>query len=132
MQLNVEVELQDLAEFIFKQNVNNARIYIDFSCLNNAKDLFFFLVHLLCKGLVIIYGTHQMIEFDNISFEKYEHIFQKLACIGVKCKLGHELCNDNKPPSVTFCVTHSQNLEDMYILIVSHATQYTICFQLMH
>lgn len=132
MQLNVEVELQDLAELIFIKNVNNARIYIDLSCFTTTKELFFFLVHLLCKGLVVMYGTNNRIEIDDVSFEQYSHISNKLRCIGVNCILAQEQVTNTKLSCTTFCNTHCQNLKDMYVSILSQTNQYKISFQLIH
>ena len=81
--LNINVE--ELANFIFKLNDDNNIIYIQTSSIKTKKDLFFFLFDLFCKGLILLYGKGsnrillnelQMDQFDEIKRKlKYAHIY---------------------------------------------------------
>lgn len=85
--LFVDMEVDDLAKFMFLENINNAVIELSLGGVESNKDLFCFLVDLLCKGLVLSYGFDNRVEIDNLTFQDFQKIQQKIGCAGIQVHL---------------------------------------------
>lgn len=83
----IEVGINELAYFIFKNNIDNARIELDLDGIHNMKDMFFFCYDLFCKGLVILFGTENTVNINKISKEQFNIVSERLEYAGIKTKL---------------------------------------------
>lgn len=78
------MEIGDFAEIMFTKNQDNYPLAINFEGIENNKDLFLCFMDLFCKGLVLCYGNgNRSIDFDDLDFEKFNHIKIKMANAGV-------------------------------------------------
>jgi hypothetical protein len=84
---NVELEVDQLAEFIFLRNINNAKIELELCGLEDSKDLFCFCVDLLCKGLVLMYGVEKKVELSELTMEMFNNVKNKMRCAAIEPKL---------------------------------------------
>ncbi len=100
--MGVGVGLKDLAELIFIANKNDAVIEITFGQLEGPKELFFFLLHLLCKGIVLISGNGSFgsVTLDDMPISVLQSACRKLENIGVRCSIVHESTSSPGPPSI--------------------------------
>jgi hypothetical protein len=85
--LHIDMNVNDLAKFLFKENVDNKTINLNINGLENSKDLFCFCIDLLCKGLVISFGTDNKVCINTLSIEQFEQIKQKMKCVGIEVHL---------------------------------------------
>lgn len=133
--LNVELEIDDLAEFLFKKNKNNALVQLELNGIDDTRDLFCFCIDLLCKGLVLLYGNEKSsVDVDDISFEQFSIIVNKLKNAGIILDLRVENNDSNLPPGIDMgsvykskVVTELHNYE---FCIRSLTRQYVVGFSL--
>ncbi len=90
-----------LANFIFVENIDNIKITLFLDELENPKNLFFFLLDLFFKGIVILYGGENIIdkndgkiykksvELNNLSEEQIGIIQDKLKLAYIKLNLEY-------------------------------------------
>lgn len=84
----VDMQIDDLAKFLFTENVNNVPIQLSIGELSDNKDLFFFCLDLFCKGLVLLYSEgSRSVSIDKITEEQFQHIQSKMSCAGIKVDL---------------------------------------------
>lgn len=83
----MEMHINHLADFMFLKNTNNTIIELELNGVEDNKDLFFFLVDLFCKGLVLLFGTDNKVEVGNLSMEDFNTVKQKMALAGVDVNL---------------------------------------------
>jgi hypothetical protein len=82
------------AKFIFIENVENKKFTFSSSEFKNSKDLFFFMLDLLFKGLVLLYGNKdetdnkERVYLNDLSLEQIDFIKDKF-------RLGHIKLNFN-------------------------------------
>jgi hypothetical protein len=85
----VDMQIDDLAKFLFKENVNNVTIELSLGGIADNKDLFFFCLDLFCKGLVMLYGQgSKSVSIENITQEQFNQLQSKMICAGVKANLS--------------------------------------------
>lgn len=86
--LHVEMEIDDLAEFMFIRNKTNAIIDLSLGGIQSNKDFFYFCLDLFCKGLVILFGNgSNSVNIDDLTLENYGVIREKMICAGIDSKL---------------------------------------------
>lgn len=135
--MHAVVSVDDLAEFIFIANKNNNKLEIDFSSLGNGKELFLFLIDLMCKGLVLLYGSGNRLELDMVSQEQFHIIASKFKPAGITVALtttsndqsmasNIELLPDFNTMSTEFPI------DKMRLKITSAQAVYIIQFLLTH
>jgi hypothetical protein len=144
---DVEMEVNDLADFMFKRNVNNVVLDLSLGGIENNKDLFFFILDLFCKGLVLLFGGEQKsVDVDSITLDDFGTVKEKMGCAGININLAYypndielqdgevvemskrallnldEINNapDNKP------------LEEYVFKLLTIKNQYIISFNLIH
>lgn len=79
-----DIHVDDFAHFVFVGNRNNTSFVLNLPGIETSKDLFFFLLDLLCKGLVILYGKGQSaIDLMSIDLDQFRYVCGKLACAGI-------------------------------------------------
>jgi hypothetical protein len=94
MRDRVDIQVEHLAEYIFKTNaVDKKHIFLDVRSLNTSKELFYLFFDLFCKGLMILYGgSDKLLCLNNVSLEQFETVKSLLwyAHIGLFIAI-HEL-----------------------------------------
>lgn len=85
---DVELHVDDLAEFVFIRNVNNVILELSLGGIENNKDLFFFCLDLFCKGLVLMKGNGQSVNLEDISIDDFNVIKAKMQCAGIEPALN--------------------------------------------
>jgi len=87
---DVEMEVSDLAEFMFMRNTNNVVLDLSLGGIENNKDLFYFILDLFCKGLVLMFGNGtNSVDVDTITYDNFLEIREKMMCAGVDINLAH-------------------------------------------
>jgi hypothetical protein len=87
---DVEMEVSDLADFMFKRNDNNVVLDLSLGGIENNKDLFYFILDLFCKGLVMLFGGEtNSIDIDTITYDNYIQIREKMLCAGININLEY-------------------------------------------
>lgn len=85
---DVEMQINDLAEFMFIRNVNNVIIDLCLGGIQNNKDLFYFCLDLFCKGLVLLFGNGgNSVNIEDLTADNFALIRDKMLCAGVDVKL---------------------------------------------
>lgn len=136
--LHAAVKAEDLAEFIFVANRNNAKLEIDFSRLGNCKELFLFLVDLVCKGLILLYSPEKRsIELDTVTNEQFHFIASKFKPAGIDLVLKVSENSAQLPTSVEISPIFDEiqpftPLESISLCITNPQIIYEISFHLTH
>jgi hypothetical protein len=86
-QLNVSLEIDDLAEFVFCRNVDNKPIELSLGGIASPKDLFCFAVDMLCKGLVLMFGTGGRVVVEELSFDQISLVQKRMKALGIQIDL---------------------------------------------
>lgn len=90
---SMTLEVEQLAHYVFVQNVTNKKIGLDIHGLGHSKDLFCFCLDLFCKGIVLIGGVNddmaqeRRAEIDSMSMDQFNVISRKMLLAGIKCRL---------------------------------------------
>lgn len=86
---DVEMEVSDLADFMFKRNVNNVVLELSLGGIENNKDLFFFILDLFCKGLVLLFGGEDnSVDVDTITMDNFNIVKEKMLCAGININMA--------------------------------------------
>jgi len=102
---NVDMHVNDLADFVFTKNINNAEIALDLHGVEDIKDLFFFYLDLFCKGLVLLFGDGRHVNVEDITLEQFEVIQKKMKCLGINVMLDLQPVtevNSNMPQYISY------------------------------
>lgn len=133
---HLELKVDDLANFVFVKNVNNAVIQLELDGLRDAYDMFCFCVDLLCKGLVILYGGEdQKLDIDALTMEQFLHIRQKMLCMGFDVHLDASPNSEAIKPCITIVQRIDRDIntiKQFSLKIVSPLNKYIITFELTH
>lgn len=89
--LSVEMCIDDLANFMFLKNTNDAIIELSLGGIENNKDLFFFCLDLFCKGLVFLYGNDGKVNVDTLGEEQFNTVKRKMSLAGINTVLDFEV-----------------------------------------
>jgi hypothetical protein len=109
--LEVEMEVDHLAEFMFLKNVNNAVIELSLNGLQNTKDFFFFCLDLFCKGLIFLFAPAgaTSVNINDLSVEQFGILRDKMRLAGLDVTL------DVQPPDVDIGPDDVyMNLQELY------------------
>lgn len=74
----MNIDVNDLATFIFTQNTDNNQLYINITSLKTHKQLFFLLFDLFCKGLLMLYGSDNKLLLNKLEMSQFDEIRQRL------------------------------------------------------
>jgi len=138
--LAVEVALENLAEFIFVKNVNNAIIELSLEGLENGKDFSFFCLDLFCKGLITMFGNGlPQVNIQDLSPEQFQQFRAKFKLAGIDTILEifppdtdiqkDELYINTKE---LYEMEDTLDLKDYKFILKSHESTYVIHFELFH
>jgi hypothetical protein len=85
---HIEMNVKYLANFLFKDNINNIKISLFSEELKDSKNLFYFFLDLFFKGIVILYGVKyknkSSVELNQLNYEQIENIRDKMKLAYIK------------------------------------------------
>lgn len=112
--LFVDMHIDELANFMFLKNVNNAIVELSLGGIENNKDFFFFCLDLFCKGLVLLFGSERSdgvrkVDIETLSEDNFREVQHKMGLAGINVHLdvhvlgdeGTSLIENDMPPDVT-------------------------------
>jgi hypothetical protein len=94
--MQVNMNLNDLADFVFKKNDTNIQVDLSINGIDNTRDLFCFCLDILCKGLILLFGKDNRVAIDEVSQEEFKMVQDKMRCVGIQCNL--EVIDVELPP----------------------------------
>lgn len=132
---HINLEVNDLANFLFIQNKNDAVIELNLGGIKNTFDLFCFLLNILCKGIVLMFSPDTMkFDIDSITSEQFAVATTKLANAGILCDVDVSSNSTNKTASVNFdsIDDNKTELKDHAAVITTADKILKITFRLKH
>jgi hypothetical protein len=130
--LFVDMHIDDLAEFMFMKNINDAIIEMSLGGVENTKDLFCFFVDLMCKGLVLLFGKENRIELDQLSMDDFKLVQHKMSLAGIAVNLNIEPNSTNLPTSLNIrdidTFPDNNPISSYFFVIISPSIIYKISF----
>ena len=134
--IQIDMQVDDFATFMFKENTNNARIELSLGGVENNKDLFCFFVDILCKGLVILYGKDNKIQIDDLTIHEFEMIKNKMLLAGIQVTLETEENIHHITPRVNIreieFIDDNAPLDQFHLQVISTYLIYRIKFNVIH
>lgn len=86
--LDVEMEVEDFADFMFIKNVDNKPLEVSMGGLENNKDMYCFCLDLFCKGLVLMFSKDgKSVSIEDLTFDDFQLAKRKMACAGINVSL---------------------------------------------
>lgn len=85
--MSLEIEVDQLADFLFIKNSKDAIIDLELGGIEDNKDLFYFCLDLFCKGLILLFGKDNSLIIEDISQDQFMIIKQKLSNAGIGVSL---------------------------------------------
>lgn len=110
MGTETDMNVNELARFLFVNNEDNRRVVINLNGIDGTKDLFCFCFDMMCKGLVLLFGTDNRVSLNQISLEQFEVLRKKMQCVGIDIML--EVFPVDPPP--THLDFYTQNMLNMH------------------
>ena len=133
MHRDVVATFGQVVDLVFVDNVNDARIDLVVPTLRDATDLFTYLVDLLMKGLVRMYGgPDRRLDVEGLGVREFEAACRKLANAGVECRVAASVTDADARPGVWFAGGPGPRVEDHALVIWTSRTTYTLRFGLHH
>lgn len=84
---SVEMDMQSLLQFVFIEN-KKANIIFQSEMFKTSKDLFFFCVDFLCKGLVLLFSEDgKTLYFSKLSTESFMLALAKMEKLGINASI---------------------------------------------
>jgi hypothetical protein len=84
---DMDMSLNDLTEFLFLKNYTNKQIGISLNGIDTSRDLFCFCLDILCKGLVLLFGKDNKVVLQDLSYDDFNKVNEKMKCMGIRCHL---------------------------------------------
>lgn len=136
--LYVDMNINYFADFLFVKNTNDSIIELTLPEIENNKDMFFFLVDLVCKGLILLFGTNNKVDIESIKIDDFKIIKKKMNLAGIKVNLSI-FPIENSNGSVLLNLQHIEdNMADNlplpeYVFTINNVDmKYNISFDLVH
>lgn len=83
------LDIDTFARFLFVEHDAETPISLELpSNIHTGKDMFCFCMDLLCKGLVLLYGTGNRVCVDALTSEQFNGLNKRLGLMGVRCDLA--------------------------------------------
>jgi hypothetical protein len=141
---DIELEIDELANFMFKRNENNVVLELSLGGIENNKDLFYFVLDLFCKGLVLMFGNEtNSVDVDTITYDNFLTIKEKMLCAGIQVNMENypndiPLNDENISQRVVINTdeineaSDDKELNEYVFKLYSLKNQYIISFSLVH
>jgi hypothetical protein len=138
--------VDDLARYIFTENTNDARIQLCLHGIQNSRQLFVFLVNLLCKGLLYLYGNPvgpaaaatapqvRSVDVHALSEDQLDYVRGRLRLAGIDVKVVPFPNLEDEPPSsdihdIAQSLPVDAPLQDFVFRIVTRDVIYKVHFE---
>jgi hypothetical protein len=85
------LSIDDFAKYVFVEHDSSRTI--DLQILGNletSKEMFLFLIDLVCKGLVLMFGNNDRVDLDMLTMEQFAQLSRRLELLGIRCQLDVE------------------------------------------
>lgn len=115
---HLTLEVEQLAQYVFVDNVRNNKIALDIHGLGDSKDLFCFCLDLFCKGIVLVASNgngSRRVDIDTLSPEQFESICRKMRLAGIKCILEMTPIDTPLTPEESKTILHHSILKIQYM-----------------
>lgn len=119
------IGVHDLADLLFLRNARGRRIELRVPALRGTKDIFYFALGLLCKGLVLLHGggggggggEHgpARVVIDDLDADALADVTRKLAAAGIDCRVDvrpRESPSDDEAAPAPPIVDHARALPE--------------------
>lgn len=85
----MQMSVNSLAKFIFVENTKNIKINLFSSEFKNTKDLFFFVLDLFFKGIVLLYGkkndnNSMTVCLNDLNYDQIDYLKDRLKLSFIK------------------------------------------------
>lgn len=133
--LEVDMHINDLANFVFLENVNHAEIYLELHGVEDQKDLFYFCLDLFCKGLVLMYGNGgNKVNVEDITMEQFATIQKRMRLAGIEATLRASP-SEGPAPNRTYLTVHEHatthsTMENYQFIVNTPDYSYELSFAL--
>jgi hypothetical protein len=97
---HANVGIEDFASFVFLGNSEDHLIELSLGGVEDPKDMFFFFVDLLCKGIVMLNGTDGVVDLDSLSPEGFARTCAKMELAGIRTVCEADANDDASPSGV--------------------------------
>jgi hypothetical protein len=81
--ISASISIDDLAEFIFQKNVNDAEIELSLNGISGSYGLFNFFISLLSQGILMLSGENT-VDIEGITQDTFAVIIKKMQNAHVK------------------------------------------------
>lgn len=130
-----EINIDDLAKFIFMENKDDRLVSITIPLLEDTKELFFFLVDLFCKGLVYLYGDiNRVVHLEDLTMEDFNIIKKKMELTGIIVILNVEHLSEKTSPAINLrgldTMPNNLKLQEYTFTVTTFWSKYSIKFNL--
>ncbi len=131
------MHIDGFAEFVFNKNVNNAIIDLNIPEIEGSKDLFFFCVDLLCKGLVLLYGNEERkVILENLTKDDFLIVKNKMENAGITVNLSIQEEPEERYGTnlhdVSASMADNLNLVNYPFIIYQNRMSYRVTFAIFH
>lgn len=128
------MHINDLAEFMFIKNIDDKKMMLSLNCVEDNKDLFYFLLDLFCKGLVHMFGRDNHVNVHELSMEDFEKVKKKMRNAGIVITLDVVVRQEQMASGVNIQdlerVGCNLPLEKYKFVLTAEAVEYVIHFEL--
>jgi hypothetical protein len=132
----MDIHVDELAQFVFVNNPPKYAFALSLAGLENTKELFFFLLDLFCKGLVLLFAKNgaKTIDMTSISQDDFDTVRSKLSCAGIYVHLDINTSDNNKVTHVNMAelINREANgpLESYVLTVAFGGAKYQLYFSL--
>lgn len=138
--LDIEITIDDVAEFIFIKNVNNVPIEITMGGIENNKDMFYFCLDLFCKGLIMLFSKDgKSVSVEELTLEDFRVVQTKMSCAGIRLALDVQTESNEASQNKTLTnlsdterESDTKPLEEYKFILNTIPFCYTVSFSLFH
>jgi len=127
---HVQMNMNELLHFTFLEN-KDAKIIFQSSMFQTSRDLFYFCVDFLIKGLVLMFSSDgNRLEMKNISLTELAAAKAKIAKLGIIMNVTFENVLDYGLEPKTLLRGDGQRLEDFVLYLKIEHVNYLIDFHI--
>lgn len=141
--IDVNMQVNDLAEFMFVKNINNVVLDLSLGGIENNKDLFCFFLDLFCKGLVMMFGNgSNSVSIEDITLDNFQQLKEKMLCAGISTNLQvfpADIPDESEQPQRAMlnldeinATTDDKALDQYEFKVTNTQNTYIVSFNLVH
>jgi hypothetical protein len=132
----VDVDINQLAHFVFVRNVDDAVVEVSLEGLSTSKDLFYFCLDLFCKGLVLMFGdANDQVNLASLSLEDFQKLQKRMLLAGIKVHLNVEETNSSQPKvdiGEIELMPENLNISEYVFKVQMPSMMYKVSFEMVH